>query len=176
MSFIIRSAELLDLPAIQAIYNPEVLEGLATWNEQPFELEHFKNVLIKLQQQNYPLLVIENTQTQEIAGYADYAPFRSFTGYRFTVEHSVYIAPKYSRQGLGRRLLEALIQHAQQNHVHVMIAAIDHENLASIHLHQKLGFQQTGYMPEVGYKFGSWRDLVLMQLNFKTSMTAADQK
>ncbi len=51
---------------------------------------------------------------------------------------------------------------------HVMVAAIDHENQASIVLHEKLGFKQTGYMPEVGQKFGKWRDLVLMQLNLDT--------
>lgn len=167
MFFTIRPATKQDLPTIQAIYNPEVLKGLATWNEQPFELSHFENVLIDLQRQNFPFLVIENSETNEIAGYADYASFRSFTGYRYTVEHSVYIAPKYIGRGLGKRLLQALIDHAKDNRVHVMVAAIDHENIASIRLHEKLGFKQTGYMPQVGYKLGSWRDLVLMQLTFE---------
>lgn len=167
MSFIIRPAQKYDLAAIQAIYNPEVLDGFATWNEQPFELSHFEHVLQNLQQQNFPFLVVENTNTQEIAGYADYASFRSFTGYRYTVEHSVYIAPKYMGQGLGKQLLLALIDHAKRHQVHVMVAAIDHANTASIHLHKKLGFKQTGYMPQVGYKLGSWRDLVLMQLTFE---------
>ena len=57
-----------------------------------------------------------------------------------------------------------LIHHAQQQKIHVMVAAIDHANQASIVLHEKLGFVQTGYMPQVGQKFGQWRDLVLMQL------------
>ena len=65
------------------------------------------------------------------------------------------------------RLLEHLIAHAKAQHVHVMVAAIDHENLASIKLHEKLGFKHTGYLPQVGQKFGQWRDLVLMQLNFE---------
>ena len=63
--------------------------------------------------------------------------------------------------------LERLIEHAKQHKIHVMIAAIDHENFGSIHLHTQLGFKQTGYMPQVGQKFGQWRDLVLMQLNFE---------
>ena len=99
-----------------------------------------------------------------IAGYADYAAFRNFSGYRRTVEHSVYIAPDYARQGLGKRLLLQLIAHAQSRNVHVMVAGIDHGNAASIALHRQLGFAQTGYMPQVGQKFGEWRDLVLMQL------------
>ena len=63
-----------------------------------------------------------------------------------------------------------LIEHAQQHKIHVMVAAIDHENVGSIHLHGQLGFKQTGYMPQVGQKFGLWRDLVLMQLNFDEAL------
>ena len=81
-----------------------------------------------------------------------------------TVEHSIYISPNYARQGLGRQLLGYLIEQAKMQHMHVMVAGIDHANLASIALHEKFGFVQTGYMPQVGQKFGQWRDLVLMQL------------
>ncbi|OTG88203.1 GNAT family N-acetyltransferase [Acinetobacter sp. ANC 4558] len=164
MSFLIRSAENRDLTAIQAIYNPEVLNGFSTWNEQPFDLKHFENLLIELKNQNFPFLVVEDTENQKIAGYADYSFFRSFTGYRHTVEHSIYVSPEYSGRGLGKLLLQSLIEHAQQNNIHVMIAGIDHENVVSIYLHEKFGFKQTGYMPQVGKKKGLWRDLVLMQL------------
>ena len=60
--------------------------------------------------------------------------------------------------------MQKLIEHARKQNRHVMVAAIDSENSGSIYLHAKLGFQQTGYMPQVGQKFGQWRDLVLMQL------------
>ena len=100
----------------------------------------------------------------KIAGYADYAAFRNFSGYRHTVEHSLYISPEYARQGLGKCLLQHLIAYAKQQGKHVMVAGIDHGNAASIALHQQFGFRQTGYMPQVGEKFGEWRDLVLMQL------------
>ncbi len=60
--------------------------------------------------------------------------------------------------------MRRLIEHARQQNIHVMVAAIDHANTASIALHEKPGFQQTGYLPQVGKKFGQWRDLVLMQL------------
>jgi L-amino acid N-acyltransferase YncA len=99
-----------------------------------------------------------------IAGYADYSSFRQITGFKHTVEHSVFIDSNFSRQGLGKTLMLKLIDHARQHHIHVMVAAIDHDNKASIVLHEKLGFIQTGYMPQVGQKFGQWRDLVLMQL------------
>lgn len=167
MSFSIRPTHAQDLAAIQSIYNAEVQQGLATWNEHIFPLQHFEQLLQQSQQQDFAFFVMQNDLTQEIVGYADYASFRGFTGYRFTVEHSIYIAPKYSRQGLGQRLLLALIEHAKARQLHSMVAAIDHENLASIGLHQKLGFKQTGYLAQVGYKFDTWRDLILMQLQLK---------
>ncbi|WP_180170912.1 GNAT family N-acetyltransferase [Acinetobacter sp. YH12027] len=164
MSFLIRPATPQDLAAILAIYNHEVLNGFATWNDQAYTLDSFQQKLLDFQKQNFPFVVIEDQDQQQIAGYADYGSFRHFAGYRHTVEHSVYIDPNYARQGFGQQLLEHLIQHAKSQSMHVMIAGIDHGNSASIALHKKLGFKQTGYMPEVGQKFGEWRDLVLMQL------------
>lgn len=164
MSYIIRPAIETDLPAIQAIYNAEILNGVATWNEVPYDLAHFQNWFLQLQQQNFPIFVVEDSIQQKIAGYADYASFRNFSGYRYSIEHSVYISPAYFKQGLGKRLMLKLIEHAKAQNMHVMIAGIDHENIGSVELHKKLGFVQTGYMPQVGQKFGQWRDLVLMQL------------
>ncbi|WP_180041424.1 MULTISPECIES: GNAT family N-acetyltransferase [unclassified Acinetobacter] len=164
MSFLIRPAIPQDLAAILAIYNHEVLNGFATWNDQAYTLDSFQQKLLDFQKQNFPFVVIEDQEQHQIAGYADYGSFRHFAGYRHTVEHSVYIDPNYARLGLGQQLLEHLIQHAKSQNMHVMIAGIDHGNSASIALHKKLGFKQTGYMPEVGQKFGEWRDLVLMQL------------
>lgn len=173
MSFLIRAATIDDLHAIQAIYNAEIQHGYATWNDKFYELTHYIQWFHALQAKHYPLIVIENTVTQDIAGYAEYSAFRTITGYKQTVEHSVYIAPAFARQGLGQQLLQYLIDHAAKHHIHVMVAAIDHDNTASIALHQKLGFKQTGYMPQVGQKFGQWRDLVLMQLNFENTQIQA---
>lgn len=164
MHFIIRPAIPQDLIHIQKIYNHEVSQGLANWNDQPFDLEHFHNWFIQLNEQQFPLFVIEDMTQQTIAGYADYSSFRQIAGFRHTVEHSVFIDPHYARLGLGLRLLEHLIAHAKTQQVHVMVAAIDHENVGSIKLHEKLGFKHTGYLPQVGQKFNQWRDLVLMQL------------
>lgn len=164
MTFEIRSAQLDNLESIQKIYNHEVLNGMATWNDTAYNLVHFQNWFHQLEQQNFPLFVIQDLQNNKIAGYADYSTFRQITGFKNTVEHSIFIDPNYARLGLGLKLLQHLIAHAKEQHLHVMVAAIDHENLASIRLHEKLGFKQTGYMPQVGQKFGKWRDLVLMQL------------
>lgn len=169
MTFEIRPAKIADLNRIRDIYNHEVLHQLANWNDQAFDAQHFEHWFKELQSKNFPLFVIVELDTQQIAGYADYSSFRSIVGFKQTVEHSIFIDPAYARRGLGLTLLTYLIEHARSHHVHVMVAAIDHENLASIKLHEKLGFKHTGYMPQVGQKFGQWRDLVLMQLNFDSS-------
>ena len=170
MSFLIRPATPNDIARIHDIYNHQILTGLALWNEQAFDLEHYQNWYLQLEKQGYPLFVIEEESTQIVAGFAEYSAFRNFSGYRQTVEHAVYISPEFAQKGLGKRLMHHLIDHAEKHHVKSMVAAIDHENFASIALHEKLGFKQTGYMPQVGQKFGLWRDLVLMQLNFESTL------
>ena len=166
MGFLIRPAQPQDLEHILKIYNAEILNGTATWNSTPKSIEDFQNWFKSLTEQLFPLFVAEHSETKHIAGYADYSSFRQISGFKHTVEHSVFIHPDFIGQGLGKALMLKLIEYARQNYIHVMIAAIDHENTASIHLHEQLGFKQTGYMPQVGQKFGMWRDLVLMQLNF----------
>ena len=162
----IRFATRDDLDSILAIYNAEILHGTANWNDQAVTLQQYQQRFQDLAQQQFPMLVVEDQQ-QHIAGYAYYSAFRSISGYQQTIEHSVFIDPTYARQGLGKALMQQLIHLAQQQNHHVMVAAIDSENQGSILLHQQLGFVQTGYMPQVGKKFGQWRDLVLMQLTLE---------
>ncbi|SPL68940.1 GNAT family N-acetyltransferase [Acinetobacter stercoris] len=166
MSFQIRLAIKDDLKQILDIYNAEISNGTATWNNEALSLERYTRWYEELLKARFPLFVAVEIETQSIAGYADYSSFRSIAGFAQTVEHSVFVHPDFSRQGLGKKLIQTLINHARQNNIHVMVAAIDHDNIASIRLHEKFGFKQTGYMPEVGQKFGKWRDLVLMQLSF----------
>src|SRR5690606_38046066 len=145
------------------IYKDEIQNGTATWNDQEKSLDDFHHWFHNLTAQQFPLFVAEDLKSKRIAGYADYSSFRQITGFKHTVEHSVFIHPDFARQGLGKALMLELIDHAKQHHIHVMVAPNDHGNKASIVLHEKLGFKQTGYMPEVGQKFGQWHDLVLMQ-------------
>ncbi len=164
MSFQIRLATPNDLEQILAIFNAEIETGTANWRNQILSIEEYTTWYQQLLNQDFPLYVAVESVHQQIAGFADYASFRSLVGYNKTVEHSVFIHPDFARQGLGKKLMQTLITHAKQQGLHVMVAAIDHANLGSIKLHEQLGFQQTGYMPQVGHKFGTWRDLVLMQL------------
>lgn len=176
MRFQIRAAQQHDLAQIMAIYNAEILTGTATWNETPRTLEYFEQWFEALAQHNFPLLVAVDIETQAIAGYADYDHYSENQGYRFTVEHSIFIDPHYFRHGLAKALMQQLIEHAQAHHKHVMVARIDAENIASIQLHLNLGFYQSGFVKQVGYKFGQWRDLVIMQRIFDNDTDTAQLK
>lgn len=99
-----------------------------------------------------------------VTGYASFGDWRSFDGFRHTVEHSVYVHPDHQGKGLGRKLLSRLIDEARDCGKHVMVAGIESQNQASLHLHHSLGFVVTAQMPQVGTKFGRWLDLTFMQL------------
>ncbi|MCS3514805.1 GNAT family N-acetyltransferase [Pseudomonas grimontii] len=158
----IRDATEQDLPAIRDIYNDAVLNTTAIWNEQLVDLGNRQAWLSARQAQGYPILVA--TENEHVIGYASFGDWRAFEGYRYSVEHSVYVRNDQRGKGLGPLLMQALIERARTCGKHVMVAAIESGNLASIRLHERLGFVTTGQMPQVGIKFGRWLDLTFMQL------------
>lgn len=101
--------------------------------------------------------------TGEVLGYATYGPWRAFDAYRHTVEHSVYVRGDQRGRGLGRTLMEALLERAAAQGIHVMVAGKEAGNTGSLILHEKLGFEKVGHPPQVGTKFGQWLDLVFLQ-------------
>ena len=163
MTHHIRDALPADLPAIRDIYNEAALNTTAIWNEQAVDLANRQAWLSARQSQGYPVLVIVDTD-ENVLGYASFGDWRPFDGYRYTVEHSVYVRSDQRGNGLGPRLMTALIERARTCGKHVMVAAIESGNAASIRLHERAGFVTTGQMPQVGTKFGHWLDLTFMQL------------
>ncbi|MBI6555723.1 N-acetyltransferase family protein [Pseudomonas sp. LY-1] len=158
----IRDATEQDLPAIRDIYNDAVLNTTAIWNEQLVDLANRQAWFTARQAQRYPILVA--VDNDEVTGYASFGDWRPFEGYRYSVEHSVYVRNDQRGKGLGPRLMQALIERARAGGKHVMVAAIESGNQASLRLHERLGFSTTGQMPQVGIKFGRWLDLTFMQL------------
>jgi len=161
---IIRDARVGDVAAITALYNALIPSTTTAWTEtldtEAERLEWFEHQ----RSDGFPVLVAE--VDGQVAGFTAYEHFRGagkWPGYRFTVEHSVHVAETHWGTGVGRALVEHLIEHARGAGMHVMVAAIDGANTGSIEFHRRLGFTEVARMPETGTKFGHWLDLVLMQ-------------
>jgi len=158
---LVRSASDADLPAILAIYNDAVLRTTAIWMDAAVDLAERRAWYDARRARSYPVLVAETDGTT--VGYGSFGDFRPFEGYRFTVEHSVYVAEQARGKGIGAALLQTLIEEARKLGKHVMVGGIAADNTASLALHTRLGFRETARMPEVGRKFGRYLDLVFMQ-------------
>ncbi|MDR1077487.1 MAG: GNAT family N-acetyltransferase [Propionibacteriaceae bacterium] len=169
----IRPLTAADAAASLAIYNQAVVESVASWDWSPLSEQDWRDWLEQHASGRQVALVA--TAGAEVLGFAAYGPFRTKAGYRDTVEDSIYLRPEARGQGLGARLLGQLTEQAASRGLHVMVAALAAENLASIRLHAKLGFAETGRLPQVGQKFGRWLDLVLMtrRLDRRPSPTPA---
>jgi L-amino acid N-acyltransferase len=153
---LVRAAVPTDLPGILAIYNDVIANSTAVYALAPVTA-WFEG----RRAQGYPVLVA--AAGPEVVGFSSFGDWRAWPGYRFTVEHSVYVAADRQRHGIGPRLTEALFPIAAGLDKHVMLGGIDAANAASIEFHQRLGFTQVAHFHEVGHKFGRWLDLVFMQ-------------
>lgn len=158
----IRPAVGSDLDEILAIHNAAIRDSLAIWTETEVDRADRERWLAAHDAAGHPVIVAEIDGA--VAGYAAYGPWREKSGYRYTVENSVYVAEGYQRQGIARLLMVDLIELARENGMHVMIAAIEAGNLASIKLHEQLGFEPPQIVREVGIKFDAWLDLATMRL------------
>lgn len=165
----IRPATVDDLPGIVEIYNVSVTTT-ATWSEAPQSLAEREAWFSARSEAGDGVFVAVDCDGGDdavgsVVGFSAYGEFRNphWTGYRFTVENTVHLRDGWSGRGVGRALMEALIDHATAAGKHVMVAAVDGENEGSVTFHERLGFTVIGRMPEVGWKFDRWLDLVLLQ-------------
>jgi len=176
----LRDARQGDVPAILDIFTHYVLNSTSTFAEVPPTVEEYREKLVSIHALNLPFLVavVAGGMSGEdlIIGYTYASPFKpSSSGYRYALETSVYIAPGYTKRGLGSLLLRALIDACEgQGPWRTLVAVIGDapeaesdegrsSNRASIALHEKLGFQKAGRLRSMGWKQGKWLDVVYMQ-------------
>ena len=162
MTVAIRPAVRADIPAVARIYAHAVEHGTATFElTAPDEAEMARR-FSELTAQGFPYLVA--VVDEAVVGYAYAGPYRARPAYRFTVENSVYVAHESHRRGVGKALLEALIEACTERGFRLMVAVIgDSDQPASIGLHEAAGFKHAGVFQNIGYKFGRWLDTVLME-------------
>ncbi len=164
---IIRPSRDDDVAAIAAIYGHHVQHGVASFEETAPTIEEMARRRAEIVARGLPYLVAElanGTDGRRVVGYCYAGLFRPRSGYRFTLEDSIYIDPDEVGRGIGRALLQPMVARCAELGYRQMIAVIGgSETVASIRLHERLGFAHIGVFPAVGYKFGRWIDVVLMQ-------------
>ena len=160
----IRDAVAADAPAIATIYNHYVTETVVTFEEERVTAPEMARRLADVCAASLPWLVAE--QGGEIAGYAYATRWKTRSGYRFSVEITVYLAPAATRRGVGSRLYAELFSRLQQRGIHAVIGGIALPNDASIALHEKFGLRKVAHFEEVGFKLGRWIDVGYWQRTF----------
>ncbi|WP_395056414.1 GNAT family N-acetyltransferase [Flavobacterium sp.] len=162
MSITTRFATIEDMTSVLEIVNHEILHSTSIWDYDIRTLEQQISILRNKKEDNFPFIVAE--KESKIVGFGTYGSFRFKVGYRFTIEHSVYVHKDFHGNGIGKLLLLELISLAKAQKLHTMIGVIDSENQSSITFHEKFNFKTVGIIKESGYKFDRWLDSVFMQL------------
>lgn len=164
MPLTIREATATDVPAILAIINHAIIHTTAVYDYEPRSLATQQAWFDQKQAAGMPVVVAE--ENGAVIGFGSYGIFRPWAGYRFSAEHSIYVAEPAQKKGVGRAMLTELIGRAKAQGFHTLIAGIDASNAGSQAFHRAFGFVEVGRFREVGYKFDTWLDLVFMQLFF----------
>lgn len=157
----IRPATSADLDAINAIYNEQIVGGVATWDTEPWSIARRHAWWEDHSGPDQPVLVVEDAGT--VAGFAYLTCMSQKPGWRFTREATVYLAPGHRGRGHGRLLLAALLDEGRRAGVRLVVASIESENAASLALCRSLGFTEVGTLRNAGYKFGRWLSTTYMQ-------------
>jgi phosphinothricin acetyltransferase len=158
----IRAATEADLVFVSEILNAEIAESPYIYAEVPVSLDERRAWLALHAAAKLPIIVAtERDDDTKLVGWASLSVYRPSSGYRFTTEASVYVAPFAQRRGIGRRLLSHLCEEARSREKHAIVASIDSENTPSIALFEREGFREVGRLEAVGRKFSGWRTQLL---------------
>jgi phosphinothricin acetyltransferase len=157
----LRNCTPVDAPQVCDIYNHYVRETIVTFEESPV-LEREMAQRITDVTARLPWLVWETDGA--VIGYAYAAPWKMRAAYRHSAEGSIYLAPHATGRGLGSRLYTALIADLRQRGLHCVIGGAALPNLASVLLHERLGFKKVAQFQQVGFKFGRWIDVAYWEL------------
>ena len=157
----IRPATQDDVKDITSIWNDLIQNTDVTFTTALKTEESISALLLDKTSLKHPFFIAEDNA--KIIGFATYGVFRNGPGYARTMEHSIMLIPDAQGKGAGRTMMNLLENHAKQNEIHSFIGGISSTNTQSIRFHETLGYAIVGDIKEVGFKFGRWHDLILMQ-------------
>ncbi|MEZ4237940.1 MAG: N-acetyltransferase family protein [Myxococcota bacterium] len=156
----VRPAREADVPAMLAVYAPFVRDTAVSFEDEVPTVEAFAARVAEVQR-THAWLVLERQGA--VAGYAYGAPHRARSGYRWSVETSVYVGPDHQRQGVARALYDALLAGLEAQGFRRALAGITVPNEASVAFHRACGFVDVGVYRAVGRKLGRWHDVLWLQ-------------
>lgn len=157
----IRNYTTEDANVILEIINYNIINSASLYDYLPRSLENQIAIFEDKLKKGFPIIVA--IEKELVVGFGYYSEFRFREAYKFTVEHSVYVHHDFHDKGIGKLLLERLIELAKNQGLHTMIGVIDSENTKSIAFHEQFGFEKAGFIKESGYKFDRWLHSVFMQ-------------
>lgn len=157
----VREARGADMGAIAGIYGYHVRHGVASFEYEPPDAAELRRRRGEVRARGLPYVVAE--RGSRLLGFAYASPFRLRPAYRFTVEDSVYVHPETVREGIGRRLLQAIIERCEAAGRRRLVAVIGGADERSVAFHRRCGFEEAGRIEGAGWKHGRWLDLVIMQ-------------
>ena len=160
----IRYATENDLQPMLDIYNEIIMNTTAVFRYHLHTLEQRKEWFAQKQKEKHPVFIAE--ENNMVVGFSTFGQFRNWQAYKYSVENSVYVKADCRGKGIGKLLLQPLIDAAKERQLHTIIAGIVADNESSIALHKQFGFVEVAHFKEVGYKFNRWLDLKFLQLMF----------
>ena len=157
----IRDAEPGDCPQICELWNAFIRSSVVTFTDEERTPVGLVRLVEQKRRHDHPFLVA--TIADSIVGFATYGQFRSGPGYAYTMESTIMIKAEAQWAGTGRQLMARIENHARMHDVHSIFAGVSAENAGAVSFHEKCGFVQVSRLNEVGFKFGRWHDLILLQ-------------
>ena len=165
-TLIIREATSDDAEAIRLIYNHEVENETSTMDLVPRTLETQREWIAARSGAFCAVVAVDSSET--VLGFGALSEYKDRSGYRSTVENSVYVRRDVARRGIGKQILLHLLETATVSGFHSVIARIEAQSLASRGLHSSCGFELVGIEKQVARKFGKWLDIAVMQKSLST--------
>ncbi len=160
-NFKIEQANPSHFSAVTSIWNPIIRDTLWTFNDKEKSPKDVETMISERNKNGH--LSIVGVSDGKVVGFASYTQFRPGTGYKKTMEHTVIIDQKFRGCGLGKRLVAELEKDAVSKEVNCLIAGVSESNPAGLSFHKSIGFNKLCILPNIGFKFGKFLNLILMQ-------------